>query len=116
MFEMRLELLRKQKKYTHQDMAAKLGITRQAYSNYENGKREPDYDMLEKIADLFGVNTDYLLGRSNDPSSSEKKDKPDELANVFFHEWDKASPEKRKKTLDFIKFLNQMADEENNKE
>lgn len=114
MFEMRLEFLRKQKKYTHQDMADKLGITRQAYSNYENGKREPDYDTLEKIADLFGVNVDYLLGRSNDPSPSEKKS--DELANTFFYEWDKASPEKRKKTLDFIKFLNQMADEENSKE
>jgi len=72
MFAKRLELLRKQKKLTHQDMADKLGITRQAYSNYENGKREPDYSTLEKIADFFKVKVDYLLGRTDDPFPSQK--------------------------------------------
>ncbi|MFD2614466.1 helix-turn-helix domain-containing protein [Paenibacillus gansuensis] len=63
MFADRLSILRTNKKLTHQDMADRLGITRQAYGNYESGKREPDYETLQKLADLFNVSLDYLLGR-----------------------------------------------------
>lgn len=68
MFSERLAYLRGEKKLTHQDMADKLGITRQAYGYYENGKREPDIATINKLADIFGTNVDYLLGRTDDPS------------------------------------------------
>lgn len=68
----RLAQLRKQYKKTQQDVAAYLGITRPAYTNYESGTREPDNETLQKLADYFDVNTDYLLGRSNDPSPLHK--------------------------------------------
>jgi len=68
MFSERLEILRLKKELTHQQMADMLGVTRQAYSNYENGKREPDFATLEKLANFFKVSTDYLLGRPSDPS------------------------------------------------
>ncbi|MED4885052.1 MULTISPECIES: helix-turn-helix transcriptional regulator [Bacillus] len=64
----RLIKLRKQKKRTQQDMADYLGITRPAYTAYERGTRQPDYDTLEKLADYFEVSTDYLLGRTNIPN------------------------------------------------
>lgn len=66
MFEKRLAKLREQKKLTHQDMADKLGITRQAYGNYEAGKREPDYKTLIWLSDFFDVQTDYLLGKTDE--------------------------------------------------
>jgi len=59
----RLTQLRKQNKMTQEQIAKRLGIHRGTYSNYEANKRDPDYEMLKKIADLFGVTTDYLLGR-----------------------------------------------------
>lgn len=70
MFSDRLVKLRTEKKWTHKFIADRLGITRQAYGMYENGKREPDFETLEKIADMFEVDIDYLLGRTDTPDSS----------------------------------------------
>lgn len=63
----RLRLLRSQENKTQQQVADYLGITRPAYTAYEKGNRTPDYDLLTKIADYFGVSTDYLLGRTDIP-------------------------------------------------
>lgn len=52
--------LRKEKSLSQQAIANYLQITRQAYSNYENGKREPDYETLLKLSEFFGVTVDYL--------------------------------------------------------
>ncbi|EKD1029676.1 helix-turn-helix transcriptional regulator, partial [Listeria monocytogenes] len=39
--------------------------SRGAYSHIENGRNEPDMETIVKLANIFGVSTDYLLGRSN---------------------------------------------------
>ncbi|AFL99473.1 putative transcriptional regulator [Desulfitobacterium dehalogenans ATCC 51507] len=62
MFPERLIELRTSKDLTHQQMADMLGITRQAYGNYEAGKREPDHDTMKRLAEFFNVSTDFLLG------------------------------------------------------
>lgn len=64
MLTQRLMKLRKEKKKTQDDVANFLGISRPAYGNYENGKREPDIETLTKLADYFDVSMDYLIGRS----------------------------------------------------
>lgn len=46
------------------EMAKKLGVSRSTIGMYETGARKPDSDMLEKIADLFNLDIDYLLGRT----------------------------------------------------
>ena len=48
---------------TQQDFASRLGVTGVSVSAYENGTRTPSFDVLIRIADLFGVSVDYLLGR-----------------------------------------------------
>lgn len=53
---------------TQQEVAAYLGISRQAYSNYEAGKREPDFETLLKLGEYFDCSVDYLLGTKNDPA------------------------------------------------
>lgn len=63
MLGVRLKYLRKSNNKTQQDIADILGITRPAYTAYEQGKRNPDYEILEKIADYYNVSLDYLLGR-----------------------------------------------------
>ena len=62
--------LRKEKGITQLDVAKALDISRQAYANYEVGKREPDLTMLLKLAGFFGVSVDDLLGKT------EQKEKP----------------------------------------
>jgi len=46
--------------------AKTLGVTKQCVSNWENDNVLPSIEMLVKMAEVFGVTTDYLLGRSND--------------------------------------------------
>ena len=47
------------------EFAKILSVTKQCVSNWENDNVVPSIDMLCKIADFFGVSTDYLLGRSD---------------------------------------------------
>ena len=61
--------LRMQNHYTQGQMADLLGISRSAVSMYETGNREPDLDTLVKIATLFNVDMNYLLGSSSTTTS-----------------------------------------------
>lgn len=64
-FAKRLKELRSEKKQTQADMAERLGIKVRAYQYYESGEHYPEVPNLLKMADYFGVSTDYLLGRSD---------------------------------------------------
>ena len=50
------------------DVAALLGIDRTTYAKYESGASEPNYETLLKLAEIFGVSTDYILGREEKSS------------------------------------------------
>nr|WP_294490892.1 helix-turn-helix transcriptional regulator [uncultured Mediterraneibacter sp.] len=56
-----LRRLRTDHNYTQTQIGKKLNISRQAYSNYETGKRIPDLDMLIRIADIYHVTIEQLL-------------------------------------------------------
>ena len=58
-----LKKLREAARYTQDEVAQALGITRSAYSNYESGEREAPYDVLEKVSDLFGCDMYVPLPR-----------------------------------------------------
>ncbi|MHC1696004.1 MAG: helix-turn-helix domain-containing protein [Eubacteriales bacterium] len=60
-FHVRLKNLREESGIPQFKIAEELGIAPQVFSNYING-REPNYDILIKIANYFNVSTDYLLG------------------------------------------------------
>lgn len=74
MFGKRLSALRKQKGLSQYELADRLGYSRGQIANYEQGKREPDYETLRKIADFFDVTTDYLLGRTDIRTLNEEDD------------------------------------------
>ena len=48
--------------WTQVQLAQKLGVTKQTVSNWENDNIQPSIDMLVKLAGIFHVTTDYLLG------------------------------------------------------
>lgn len=56
-----LRNLRDDYNYTQTQIAEKLNISRQAYSNYETGKRIPDIDLLIRIADIYQITLEQLL-------------------------------------------------------
>lgn len=59
-----LKSIREKKNMTQKECADALGITLRAWQTYEQGVSEPKLDLLCRIADMFGVTTDYLLGRT----------------------------------------------------
>jgi len=65
MLGQRLRDLRTGKQQTQDEVAAYLGVTRGAYSHFENERNEPSQDIINKMADYFDVSVDYLYGRTN---------------------------------------------------
>lgn len=66
-FSKRLKDLRNKRKLSQNDIADILNVKSNTISQYENGRREPDFSSLCRIADYFGVTTDYLLGIEDTP-------------------------------------------------
>lgn len=56
-----LRKIRKEKNLNQLKVAIDLNISREALSHYENGKREPSLDMLNKMSHYFNVSIDYLI-------------------------------------------------------
>lgn len=59
----RLRAARMARKLTQQNVADILGMTVNAYQKYEQSERFPSLETLVKLADLFSVPTDWILGR-----------------------------------------------------
>lgn len=56
-----LKKLREIARYTQEEVAHAIGVTRSAYSNYESGDREIPYDVIEKASDFFGCDMTALF-------------------------------------------------------
>ena len=108
--------LRIEKGYTQETLAKALGISRSAVGMYESGKRVPDSEDLEKFADFFNVDIDYLLGRSNQSTyylNPETAKKAQELFDnpgmrILFDAARDARPEDLQKAADYLKAVKAM--------
>ena len=61
----KLKSLRIEKNLTQKQVADRIGLAISAVSSYESGTRYPSYDVLVKLARIFHVSTDYLLGMTD---------------------------------------------------
>lgn len=57
-----LKHLRKSNNLTQKELGSRIGLSKAVVSKYENGMGYPTFDVLVRIAQYFGVTTDYLLG------------------------------------------------------
>lgn len=64
----RLDELKTSRNLMQKQVAEGAGIPLRTYRRYENGEREPSASILVSLADFFNVSTDYLLGRTDNPS------------------------------------------------
>lgn len=76
MFNTRLKIARLENGMTQEVVARTLGISLNSYQKYEGGTREPRLDMLVRLARLFNVPTDYLLGLSGEEPSDGSRISP----------------------------------------
>ena len=74
-FHNRLKKLRKQNSFKQADVGKFLDYGYTTISNYERGKNEPSFNDLIKLADLFGVSTDFLLGHDSVADDSTYKER-----------------------------------------
>ena len=109
-----LKSLRQEKGLLQKQVATELGITESGYGFYEQGKRTPDSEMLKKIASVFNVSADYLLG-INKPLTQEHLTTINSSVNTHLGEdisimfkditdWDE---EKIKKLKTFIELIDE---------
>lgn len=106
-----LKQLRTQNGFTQKEMAQKLKMTQQAYSRYERAQCQPDIDTLCKLADIFEVSVDYLLGRETPPNKNTalvNKDGVTDVALNYIKEFESIINEKRFR--DFSKLYRAMND------
>lgn len=73
MFSKRLKQLREEKGWLQSELAVKIDLSSSAISMYERGERDPDTETLKKLASLFDVTTDYLLGLDNEPTKLDNR-------------------------------------------
>jgi len=56
-----LKNLRKENSFKQKDIALKLGVVESCYANWEQGRTEPNIDMLRKLGEIFNVSIDDLI-------------------------------------------------------
>lgn len=99
---------------TQSQVADRLSVIRQTISHWENGTRTPDAESLSKLADLFGVTADYLLGKESkivtqkhltNVNNRIKEDLGEDVEVMFrdITSFDEAEKEELKNFIDFIK-------------
>ncbi len=97
----RLKKLRNNADLSQKELTDRLHINRSTYARYETSSTQPDFDTLIKLANYFGVTTDYILGKSDDPHKTE-----DEELQKFIDEvrvWYKDEPESKEEKLEMFK-------------
>ena len=78
-FSQILKELRLERGWSQQEVADRIGINKMTVSQYESGQRRPSFNRIEKIADIFQVDLNYLLGFTDkiDRPAGDQTDPPD---------------------------------------
>ena len=113
MFSKRLQALRESVGFTQKELAQKVNLSQQTIDHYEKGRSNPSIDTINQLANIFGVSTDYLLGRTEfevfEPGSEYEWP---EAINVLRHAGRKPTPAERKRIARIIKVAIEDIDDE----
>ncbi|WP_267379338.1 helix-turn-helix domain-containing protein [Bacillus sp. GM_Baccil_2] len=70
----RIKELRKERKWSQKELGEKVDVSESFISKVESGKKQPSREVTAKIAEIFNVTTDFLLGRSDEEDLNEMLD------------------------------------------
>ena len=73
-FSARLVALRQRRGYSQEQLALKMGITKQTISNYERDIRSPDREMIERLANILDCSVGYIMGTEEEINAQRKLD------------------------------------------
>ncbi len=101
------------------EVARAVHLTQQAIDNYEKGMREPKGAILAKLARLYGVSTDYLLGLADSATAGQATPLPDQSAGaddelyvVFRGQRQELPPEYKRVLIDMMEAAHRKATQE----
>lgn len=112
-FNVILQNLRKNKGLSQTELAKKIGVAPSTIGMYETGKREPNYETLEIIADFFNVDMNYLLGKEPEQTLDQK------LEGIDFALWgviQDLSDEAKEDILKYAEFAKMREQQKNNRD
>ena len=122
-FKEMLKYLRVRDNLSQAELADKLGVAKSSISMYEVGKREPDFETLEAIADFFNVDMNFLLGKDGSENDHYYlNDETREIAQEVFENPDMRTlfkvardipPERLKAHIEFMKSLKEQENKHN---
>ena len=122
-FKEMLKYLRVRDNLSQAELADKLGVAKSTISMYEVGKREPDFETLEAIADFFNVDMNFLLGKDGSENDHYYlNDETREIAQEVFENPDMRTlfkvardipPECLKAHIEFMKSLKEQENKHN---
>lgn len=95
----RIKSLRLKKNMSQSELATKLGIGRSNMGHIENGRVEPTKESIVLLSEIFGVTTDYLLGRTNIKTLDERMQAGKSLVNFAIND----DPKQYEALSDFMK-------------
>lgn len=80
-YGVRIKELRVEMELTQDEMAEKTGYTRSAIASWETERREPDIPTFKRLAEFFGVQTEYVMGISDEKNKPwwEKDETPTDI-------------------------------------
>lgn len=81
MFGLRLRALRNEKKLTQDELGKLLNVSGKTIGTWERDSRKPNIEAINKLASIFDVTTDYLLGNSNEKQPQKYYDLSDKEKN-----------------------------------
>ncbi|GAB2570873.1 helix-turn-helix domain-containing protein [Gracilibacillus alcaliphilus] len=122
----RLKEARKSKAFTQMEVSKKLGISHGTLSGYERGYRDPDTDILNRLAQLYEVSADWLLGNETDEPDTfspiteiNRLLKEYDIKQSGFYEidrWKAMGAEEIKELENYFKYITDKAKEKNKKD
>jgi transcriptional regulator with XRE-family HTH domain len=108
-FHERLRAIRDKHGLKQNEAAQKVGIKNNTLSSYESGDRQPDYNTLIKLADLYETSVEYLL-RGTEPTKNENENK-----NLFFFDTEGLTDDEIEDIQRHINYVRWKAEQERKK-
>lgn len=106
MFGDRLKTLRNSKNLSQEELSQILGVRKSSISNWEKDKATPTFEMVNKIAQYFGVSIDYLLNFTQDDLDKiERLKQALKEADMWDYEMDDMSEEDFKKAMKIVAMM-----------
>lgn len=109
-----LKKLRVDKNITQKEASEKIGVSYSAYQKYESGERELGANAVKKLADFYGVTTDYLLGREPLPNPFADLNLSEDDEKEVIEKYLSLPPEFRATMLDVLRQLGDVVSKNKN--